>query len=102
MAVGHSRVRVVEYGQRPTVVPMQFEYTGDQYREFRAWVEVQLNRGADWFTMSIYKDNAFSTEECRIIGTYSADVLAHDLWTISFQVEVRTNLYKAGDEALIP
>ncbi len=102
MTLGTARVRQVELGVKPTNVPQRFEYTGDEVREFRAWIEVQLNKGADWFTMSIYKDDAFSTEECRLIGLPRYRLIAHDLWRVDVQVEVRTNLYKAGDESLIP
>lgn len=102
MTLGHARVRQADWGIKPTTVPMRFEMTGDEMRELRAWIERNINKGADWFTMSVYKDDAFSTEECRLVGLPVYRIIAHDLWTVELTVSVRTNLYKAGDEALIP
>lgn len=85
----------------PEPYSQQWTLTGAELKIFRAFFVNSLNRGADWFTGPVFKDDAYATKTLRFVGPYTATYRAFDAWTVRAQLEVQGGLFEAGDENLI-
>ena len=89
MEAGPARVRRT-YTNVPTVLAIQWDFTGDELKIFRHFWRVKTHSGSKHFLIDLYLDNEIASDvECRFMGPYtSARVSSADHWQVKVQLEI--------------
>lgn len=97
MAQGPARKRRL-WTDSPAYVTGTWPLMLTEYEIFRAWHHVDLEDGAQWFTLPIYTGASFTSCPCRFSTTYKPS-LQGLTWSIGFEIEVRQVPFLASDFA---
>jgi len=89
MEAGPARVRRT-YTNVPTVLAIQWDFTGDELKIFRHFWRVRTHSGSRHFLIDLNFDSSIALNvECRFMGPYtSARVSSADHWQVKVQLEI--------------
>lgn len=78
--------------KRFTAVPhnlsLSWRFTAAQMADFRTFFNTTINRGTDWFTMTLDAGSGLTSYDVRFVAPYESTLLSGVNWAVSGQVEV--------------
>lgn len=89
METGPARTRRT-YTAAPSIYPVQWEFTADEFAIFEAWHKYQLFDGAAWFTINLANGKGIAAYEARMKGMWKAKAKSGLVWIVNVELEVRS------------
>lgn len=88
MDAGTPRARR-RFSAAPSVYPVQWEFTPQEFSIFEAWHKHELLDGAAWFTIALANGQGISQYEARFNGMWKAAAIRDLNWRVTAELEVR-------------
>jgi hypothetical protein len=70
-------------------VQMAWQFTAAQMADFKTFYDTTVNRGTDWFTMTVDVGGGDATRDCRFTAPYEYTYMDGGWWQVSAPVEIR-------------
>lgn len=68
---------------------MSWRLKADEMVTFKSFFDTTINKGSDWFTMSIDTGDGFTTYDARFTQPYQYSYIAGGNWRVNANIEVR-------------
>lgn len=73
----------------PHQLNMSWALTAAEMAIFKSFYDVDIHRGADWFTMNVDVGDGIASHDCRFVAPYDYSRLSGPNWQVTAKVEVR-------------
>ena len=94
MDSGPARIRRT-FTSIPTRLTLRWRFSASEIKAFRTFYHTTTSEGSETFTMDVYADDAFQSQNCRFAGPYSQRFVGPDDWQVDAQVDITDSISNA-------
>lgn len=89
MESGAARVRRRTSAKNDKVT-LTWAFSDEEFKQFRAWYDTDINGGASWFDMYLHTGSSSPNVQARFSGAFKASLITSRLhWKVSASLEIR-------------